>query len=105
MTFLAQYPLYVVVKHEPDNIALIDLTNGAAKAKGLAVFTDKEGAEEFRDRYHGNFIVETLSDEAAFARLLTALESIVSEVVFYPYVVGKHAQTITVAEMLEQLPR
>jgi len=105
MTFTVdKYPIFVVVKIDPDDIALVDLVNGAARAKGVAVFTDKEGAEEFRDKYHQSFGIAPLFDETAFANLLTVLRRTVSEVVFDPYLIGKRTQTITVAKMLEQLP-
>src|SRR2546425_273227 len=103
MIFSTKYPLFIVAHTEPDGLALVDLENGADKAKGVAIFTDKEGAEEFRDQYHPSFFVGTLPDEPALARLLNALKRTVAEVVFDPYRIRKRTQTITLAEMLEQL--
>lgn len=104
MTFTVQYPVFVVGKKSPDDVALVDLMNGNQKAKGVAIFTDREGAEEFRDRYHKSFGIIPLPDEQHLANLLAVLKSLISEVVFDPYQIGKRTQTITVAEMLVQLP-
>ena len=96
--------MFIVIQTMPDDIALMDLVNGDAKTKGVAVFTDRDGAEEFRDKYHPSFSIAPLSNETAFANLLTILKNVVTEVVFDPYRIGKRTQTITVTEMLAQLP-
>lgn len=104
MTFTAEYPLFVLAKSDPDDIAVIELNNGSDSVLGLVVFTDQEAAEDFRDEHRPSFVLEPLVSSQALANLLTILQDSVSEVVFDPYKMGKRCQTITVAEMLDQLP-
>ena len=107
MPFYTEYPLYVVVIKDPhDDIITTDLQDAetGVKAKGVPIFTDREGAEEFRDRYHPAYKVGQLQDDTALAKLLKYLKRHdVTIVAFDPYKIGKRTQSVSIDEVLEGL--
>jgi hypothetical protein len=69
----------------------------------LAVFTDKDGAEPFRDDDVSTYQVFSLDGRIGFAQLLRGLPPGIGFVAFDPYRIGKKAQTGSVEDVLRGL--
>ena len=108
MIFHVDFPVFIIVNESMTEAVRLDLLNGEAKEQGVAVFTDLDGAREFRDGHHRGAKIGTLPDEVALADVLIKMKKKypdISEVVFDPYRIGKRIQSITLSEMLAQLPK
>jgi len=102
MSFTVTYPLFVLMDG-PAPIA-VDGMDGDRRMKALAVFTDKEAANQYREEHCPEAKLGQLPNETAFAKALATIRNLVSEIAFDPYRVGKRMQTISMEEMLRQLP-
>jgi hypothetical protein len=80
------------------------LLSGGRDEPVLAVFTDREAAEQYWDENFPKGKLALFPDEESFARALRLVREFIALVAFDPYRVGKRMKTIPVDEMLRQLP-
>ncbi len=101
MTYHVQYPLYFISKGSDLAVALGKLEE--SKAKMIPIFTDEDGALEFRDRYFPDWQLGAIPDEAWFAKLLGLYKDDLLLVAFDPLRLGLRTATIPINVMIEQL--
>jgi len=102
MTIRVTYPLFIVMDGKAPVIVAGE--EGNVPLKALAVFTDREAAEQYRDEYFPKGKVVQIPDEESFAKSLTIIRDLIALVAFDPYSIGKRMMTVPVDEMLRQLP-
>jgi len=105
MRYLAQYPLFFILTGEgQDDLALVDLQEGSSKVKGIPIFTDEEGAQEFLDANFVGWRLGLIPDEPFFARLLNLVKQHgVFLVALDSWRTGARTATIPIDDMLRQL--
>lgn len=103
MTISVIYPLFVLMDGKVP--VVVEGVDGEERSKAFAVFTDWEAAHQYRDEHFQSAKVGRIPDEDSFAKAVVFLKGFVSVVAFDPYRVGKRTQTVTVEEMLQQLPK
>ena len=69
----------------------------------LGLFTDEEGAVDFRDEHYPGWPMGAVPDEKYLATLLMAIRDKVTMVAFDPYKMGNRTTTIPLNVLLEQL--
>jgi Protein of unknown function (DUF2750) len=101
MKFTVMYPVFIITKE--DDVALVKVKDEASMVHALAVFTDEEGAVDFRDEHYNGWSMGQIPDEAFLTRLLTTLQEKVFLVAFDPYRMGTRSATIPLNVLLEQM--
>jgi hypothetical protein len=101
-TFSVTYPLFILMDGKAP--VIVDGKEGKFRVPVLAVFTNREAAEQYRDGNSPKSKVALLPDEESFAKALKVVRERIALVAFDPYRVGKRMKTVPVDEMLRQLP-
>jgi hypothetical protein len=96
------YPLFILMDGKVP--AIVCGKEGKARVPALAVFTERELAEQYRDQNLPKGKVSPLPDEESFARVLKIIRELIAVVVFDLGSGGKRMKMIPVDEMLRMLP-
>jgi len=102
LTISVTYPLFILM--DGKSPVIVDGKEGRFRVPTLAVFTNSEGAEQYRDENFPKRKVALLPDEESFAKALKPVREFIALIAFDPYRVGKRMKTIPIDEMLRQLP-
>lgn len=108
MAFEWEYPIFFVARtattdlSAPLNISFHDIVtlSDPNAPTGFAVFTDRPGAEEFRDRYAPGYEVYELPTEGSFAAVLHQVKRIAKVVAFDAFRLGYQITAIPIDDLL-----
>ncbi|AWM40376.1 hypothetical protein GobsT_11340 [Gemmata obscuriglobus] len=112
MAFEWEYPLFFVAREATTDVSLsvpnvtfhdIVTLSDPNKPSGVAVFTDRAAAEQFRDEYAAVSEVFELPTAGAFAVMLQQVRKIAQTVAFDPYRLGYQTQVAPIEDVLRGL--
>lgn len=104
--FEYEFPVFVLahdLKINPPNISvtkLMTLSDPDAPT-AVAIFTDREAAEQFRDEKASGYDVFAITEPQDLVKILAAIKPTAPVVVFDPYRLGKPARIAPIDEVIE----